>query len=86
MEEAGIIEKDEPKSSQETQADEERLQRFQDSASTLNPGSSLGGASVSQSYELQPTEDIGGVMGGASMSATLTGGVSSEEGNSQQVG
>ena len=85
MEEAGIVEKDELKSSQESPTDE-RIQRFRDSASTLNPGSSTGGVSVTHSYELQTVEGVAGVTSGTSLSATVMGVATPEEGNSQQVG
>ena len=69
---------------------EERAQLHRDSASTLNRGSSAGGGSVGQSYELQRTESVEVVAPStASLSVCVAGPAASvsvvEEGNSQQV-
>ena len=69
---------------------EERAQLHRDSASTLNRGSSAGGGSVGQSYELQRTESVEAVAPStASLSVCVAGPAASvsvvEEGNSQQV-
>ena len=88
MAEAGITDGEEGyKSSQESAAEEDRLQRHLDSASTLNHGSSSGGASVAQSYELQPTEQVEAVPSCTSLSVTVVGSPASaaQEGNSQEV-
>ena len=71
-----------------SQDSEERAQLHRDSASTLNQDSSAGAGSVTQSYELQPTETVEEVPSTASLSVTVAEpGASSnmEEGNSQQV-
>ena len=64
-------------------ATEERDQRHRDSASTLNHGSSMGGTSATQSYELQQTESVGEVPSTLSVKVAEASGA--EEGNSQQV-
>ena len=80
-EELGITDEDRFKSSQDSAAAEERFQRHLDSASTLNPGSSTGGISTTQSYELQTTEGVS-----EAPPSTVVEVGSTEEGNSQQVG
>ena len=89
MAEAGITdgEGEGYKSSQESSAEDDRLQRHLDSASTLNHGSSSCGTSVAQSYELQPTEQVDAVPSGTSLSVTVVGSAagSQQEGNSQEV-